>query len=80
MTFFRSELTMLLIFSSAVLMLAGTASKKGNVLSFFGAVCCAAGVVAGLVEGAQLSEALLYVLLILLISCTGDYLRRRKKG
>lgn len=78
MTFFRSELTMLLIFSAAALMIAGAVSKKGNVLSFLGGMCCAAGIISGLVEGASLSEVLLYVLLTLLVCCAGDEWKRRK--
>lgn len=67
MTIFRSIPTALCL-ASAVLLTAWGAGKKGSVTSFLGALCGTASVLSALMDGANLSEPLVYILLLLFIS------------
>lgn len=68
MILFHSPLTMALLVAAVTLVLIGVFVKKGQVLSFFGAVACALAALSGLLAGANWQEALLYVLLTLAAS------------
>ncbi len=68
MILFHSPLTMALLIAAVCLVVIGANVKKGQVLSFFGALCCALAALAGLLSGASWQEALLYVLLTLAAS------------
>jgi len=78
MILFRLPLTMGLLGAALILTVWGALSKRGSVLSFFGALCCAASVISGLVGGAQLQETLLYVMLTLGVSFAGEIIPCRK--
>lgn len=70
MILFHSPLTMALLIAAICLVLIGAFVKKGHVLSFFGALSCAAAVLSGLLSGAAWQETLLYALLTLAASST----------
>lgn len=77
MILFHSPLTMALLIAAICLVLIGAFVKKGQVLSFFCAVACAAAALSGILSGASWQEALLYVLATLAVSCL---LRERGRG
>lgn len=75
MNMLHSIPAMLLFAAAAILTLWGPWTKRGGVLTFFGGLAGAAGLLAALVDGATLREGLACVLVLLLLS-----LRRRKGG
>ena len=77
MILFRLPWTSGLLCAALILTGWGAASKKGNALSFLGALCCAACVICALVGGASLSEAVVYVLSVLVCACGFEQIRRR---
>ena len=68
MILFHSPLAMALLIAAGCLVLIGAFVKKGHVLSFFGAVCCALAALTALLSGAGWQEALLYVLAVLALA------------
>lgn len=68
MILFRSPLTMALLGAAVILLAGGAWTKKGHVLSFFGALLGAVSVVTALMEGAPLQEAMLCAFLALAVS------------
>lgn len=71
------SLPTMLLFGAAVILTAWGAVKRGRVLPFFGGLLGAAAVVADLVDGGTLREALALVLALLLLSLLP---RSRGKG
>ena len=80
MILFHSPLTMALLIAAVCLALIGAFVKKGHVLSFFGAMCCALAALTGLLSGASWQEALLYVLLTLAVSSLPVLTERGRDG
>lgn len=63
--------TVLLFAVAIILSLWGSLAKRGGVLSLFGGIAGAAGLLAALVDGATLREGLICVLILLLLSLYG---------
>ena len=80
MILFHSPLTAALLIAAVCLVVIGANVKKGHVLSFFGAMCCALAALTGLLSGASWQEALLYVLLTLAVSSLPVLTERGRDG
>ncbi len=68
MTLLHSLPALLSMIAAILLTLWGSVSKSGSVVRFAGALCGGFAVVWALIDGALLQEALLYMMVLLLLS------------
>lgn len=80
MMLFHSPLTMALLALAAALALIGAGRKRGQVLSFFGAMAAVCACAHGLLTGASQQETVVYLLLITGVFALGDRLGRGREG
>ena len=79
MTIFHSVPTMLWGTAAVLLTVLGALSVKERILSFLGALCAAAAMLCSLVDGGDLSESLVYILILLVLSIAMPTARVKKE-